>query len=230
MSQPLRRHMMSCFLHDMPHKPKTADRSICAGGQAMRRWSTCLAASAGVWPSRARCCPSQTSCCWTSPPTIWSASPVHHAHHPGIPWPCDHRLAACPLHDLHRLRLAAKLGVAHVQDAQSVAWLERTLAAFKGTVVAVTHDRCVATTYIPLGVSPTCLDAALASYCHLRLHMLQSMLVAALRSWCASQECWQSYQSSSCMDLFSLFGIANFQCVADLIPEGHQRCRSVLPW
>ncbi len=26
-------------------------------------------------------------------------------------------------------------------DAQSVAWLERTLAAFKGTVVAVTHDR-----------------------------------------------------------------------------------------
>ena len=28
-----------------------------------------------------------------------------------------------------------------VPDAQSVAWLERTLAAFKGTVVAVTHDR-----------------------------------------------------------------------------------------
>ncbi len=28
-----------------------------------------------------------------------------------------------------------------LQDAQSVAWLERTLAAFKGTVVAVTHDR-----------------------------------------------------------------------------------------
>ena len=28
-----------------------------------------------------------------------------------------------------------------MQDAQSVAWLERTLAAFKGTVVAVTHDR-----------------------------------------------------------------------------------------
>ena len=27
-------------------------------------------------------------------------------------------------------------------DAGSVAWLERTLAAFKGTVVAVTHDRC----------------------------------------------------------------------------------------
>ena len=30
------------------------------------------------------------------------------------------------------------------QDAQSVAWLERTLAAFKGTVVAVTHDRSLA--------------------------------------------------------------------------------------
>ena len=44
--------------------------------------------------------------------------------------------------------LRRKPGVAHVQDAQSVAWLERTLAAFKGTVVAVTHDRCVAMTYI----------------------------------------------------------------------------------
>ena len=37
-----------------------------------------------------------------------------------------------------------------------MAWLERTLAAFKGTVVAVTHDRCVAWTYIPPRVSPTC--------------------------------------------------------------------------
>ena len=27
-------------------------------------------------------------------------------------------------------------------DAQSVAWLERFLADFRGTVVAVTHDRC----------------------------------------------------------------------------------------
>lgn len=26
---------------------------------------------------------------------------------------------------------------------QSVAWLEQTLAAFKGTVCAVTHDRCM---------------------------------------------------------------------------------------
>ena len=26
-------------------------------------------------------------------------------------------------------------------DAESVAWLERTLAAFRGTVVAITHDR-----------------------------------------------------------------------------------------
>jgi len=29
-------------------------------------------------------------------------------------------------------------------DAGSVAWLERTLAGFRGTVVAVTHDRCAA--------------------------------------------------------------------------------------
>ena len=36
---------------------------------------------------------------------------------------------------------ASSWGLAVLQDAQSVAWLERTLAAFKGTVVAVTHDR-----------------------------------------------------------------------------------------
>ena len=39
-----------------------------------------------------------------------------------------------------------KACVVHLQDAQSVAWLERTLAAFKGTVVAVTHDRCAVIT------------------------------------------------------------------------------------
>jgi hypothetical protein len=29
-------------------------------------------------------------------------------------------------------------------DAESVAWLERTLKEFRGTVCAVTHDRCAA--------------------------------------------------------------------------------------
>ena len=28
-------------------------------------------------------------------------------------------------------------------DAESVAWLEKYLSDFKGTVVAITHDRCV---------------------------------------------------------------------------------------
>jgi hypothetical protein len=47
-------------------------------------------------------------------------------------------------------------------DAESVAWLERFLGEFKGTVVAVTHDRLeVATHSLQLPVS---LDAVI---CHL---------------------------------------------------------------
>ena len=111
------------------------------------------------------------------------------------------------------VQLAAKPAGAHVQDAQSVAWLERTLAAFKGTVVAVTHDRCVARTYIPPRVSPTCIKLE----CCACLSMSSEAACAAehagraLRAWCASEECRQSSQSSSYMVLFGVFGIADPQ-------------------
>jgi ATPase subunit of ABC transporter with duplicated ATPase domains len=50
-------------------------------------------------------------------------------------------------------------------DAQSVAWLERTLADFKGTVVAVTHDRS-ASSLMHAGQDHFCPHFLLFSLCY----------------------------------------------------------------
>ena len=41
----------------------------------------------------------------------------------------------------HNLRLFVNTEPTNHLDAESVAWLEKYLSDFKGTVVAITHDR-----------------------------------------------------------------------------------------